>query len=68
MPADITTDGGESFVPKAVALGLSIVCFLAAAVLAVAGYLWAGLPFFAASVVFDVLFVIALRAERRSQR
>jgi hypothetical protein len=67
-PAVITIDGGEPFVPKAVALGLSIACFFAAAVLAVAGYLWAGLPFFAESIVFDVLFVIALRAERGSQR
>jgi len=55
-------------VPKAVALGLSIVCFLAAAVFVAVGYLWVGLPFFAASVVFDVLFVMALREERRSRR
>jgi Zn-dependent membrane protease YugP len=55
-------------VPKAVALGLSIVCFFSAAVFVVTGHLWVGVPLFAASVAFDVLFVMALRAERRSQR
>ena len=54
--------------PKAAALGLSVVCFFAAAVLFVTGYLWIGIPLFVASVVFDVLFVLALRAERRVQR
>lgn len=54
--------------PKAVALGLSIVCFFSAAVFVVTGHLWVGVPLFAASVAFDVLFVMALRAERRSQR
>lgn len=54
--------------PKAVALGVSVVCFFAAAVLFVTGYLWVGVPLFVASIVFDVLFVMALRAERKAQR
>ena len=49
--------------PKGAALALSIACVAGAAALVVAGLVWIAIPLFMVSVVFDLLFVIALRTE-----
>jgi hypothetical protein len=63
--AGIITDRLSGAVPKAAALVLSIACVAGAAVFGVAGLFWIAVPLFVVSVVFDVLFVLALRAEKQ---
>jgi hypothetical protein len=52
-------------VPEGAALALSIASVAGTAAFVVAGLFLVAAPLFIASVAFDVLFVIALRAERR---
>ncbi|HEX8011137.1 MAG TPA: hypothetical protein VF814_09410 [Casimicrobiaceae bacterium] len=51
--------------PKGAALALSIACVVGAAAFVVAGLPWIAIPLFIVGVVFDGLFVVALRAEKR---
>jgi hypothetical protein len=67
MPADTITEPALA-VPKSAALALSIACVAGAAAFVVAGLFWAAAPLFILSVGFDALFVIALRAERRTRQ
>jgi hypothetical protein len=55
-------------VPKAAALALSIACVAGAAAFVVAGLFWVAAPLFILSVGFDVLFVMALRAQHRARQ
>ena len=52
--------------PKGAALAMSIACVAGAGAFVVAGVFWAAAALFIVSVAFDVLFAIALRAERPS--
>ena len=51
--------------PKLLALGLGTVCVVGAVLLLVSGYAAASAALFVAGAVFDLVFVKALRDERR---
>ena len=51
---------------KTLALGLGTACVIAAVLLLVSGYGAASAALFVAGVVFDLLFVKALRDERKA--
>ena len=51
---------------KTLALGLGTACVIAAVLLLVSGYNAASAALFIAGVVFDLLFVKALRDERKA--
>jgi Flp pilus assembly protein TadB len=51
--------------PKLLAIGLGTVCVVAAVLLYVSGYLVAAIVALIAGTAFDLLFVKALRDERR---
>ena len=53
---------------KSLALGLGTACVVVAVLLLVIGQTVASVALFVAGVVFDVLFVKALRDERGAQR
>ncbi len=53
--------------PIPLALGVSVLCFIAGVVLIVTGGLIAGLAVIIVSAVFDVLFVRALFAQRHGR-
>ena len=61
----LTADRHPFPVPKGAALALSIACVAGAAAFFVAGLFWVAAPLLIVSVAFDVLFVIALRADTR---
>ena len=53
--------------PKMTALGLSIACTVAAGGLLIGGGMVAGLILLGVSFVFDAIFVLALRAEKKER-
>jgi hypothetical protein len=53
--------------PRNAALALSLACTAAACGFLVAGMTVLGVALFVVSVVFDALFVLALRAERKER-
>jgi hypothetical protein len=53
--------------PRNAALALSLACTAAACGFLVAGMMMPGIALFVVSTVFDALFVLALRAERKEK-
>jgi uncharacterized protein (DUF58 family) len=53
--------------PKSTALALSIACTAVAGGLLIGGWMVPGMTVLAASLAFDILFVRALRAEKKER-